>query len=274
MLYATAIKGFSGENRKSVSFVPNFILCMFNLFSKSKPAARPDYNILGVDMHSHLLPGIDDGSPDIETSVQLIRGMMELGYKKFITTPHIMWEMYRNTPAIIQEKLEALKVRLKAEQIDVQIEAAAEYFLDDHFSKMLDQKEKLLTFGDNFILVEFSMASPPFDLKDILFELQMQGYQPIIAHPERYIYLESNKAFYSELKEAGHFLQLNILSLGGAYGRSVEELAHWLLKKGFYDFAGTDLHHARHLQGLSNPAISGPLASLCRTGAIQNQSLL
>lgn len=246
---------------------------MFGLFSKSKPS-KADYSQLAVDMHSHLLPGIDDGSPDVATSIKLIRGMMELGYRKFITTPHIMWEMYRNTPAIIKEKLELLKEALLTEGIDVQIEAAAEYFIDDNLEKMLQRNEPLLTFGDKNILVEFSMASPPFDLKEVLFELQMQGYYPIIAHPERYIYLESNKQLYTELKDAGYAFQLNVLSLGGAYGRSAQELAQWLIKKGFYDFAGTDLHSFKHLDGLHNPQIASSLRPLLESGNLRNTSLL
>ncbi len=249
---------------------------MFKLFSKSKSSSTgpiPDYSQLKTDMHSHLLPGIDDGSPDIKTSVELIRGLTNAGFSKFITTPHIMWEMYKNTPEIIGEKLELVRQALKEEGMNVEINAAAEYFLDDHVEGLLKRGEKLLTISGNMVLSEFSLAYAPHSLKDILFEMQMQGYQPVIAHPERYTYLETNKDFYEELKDIGCWFQLNALSLAGYYGRSAQELAQHLIKKGYYDFIGTDLHGGRHLQSLASPAITAPLQKLLESGKIKNHIL-
>lgn len=248
---------------------------MFKLFSKSKDreSGNLSFQDVGVDMHSHLLPGIDDGSPNLETSVQLIKNMMALGFKKFITTPHIMWEMYKNTPEIIAEKLELVRNRLKEENIQVEINAAAEYFLDDHVEGLLQRNEKLLTIKDNWVLSEFSLASAPHGLKDILFTMQMQGYQPVIAHPERYLYLEGNKNFYEELKDIGCMFQLNILSLAGYYGKSAQELAHHLIKKGYYDLVGTDLHHGRHLDALRNYHAAAAFQKLMATGKINNHLL-
>ncbi len=244
---------------------------MFKLFSRST-SSHPDYSLLGTDMHSHLLPGIDDGSPDLDVSIELIKGMMDLGYTKLITTPHIMWDMYKNSKALILEKLELLRERVKKEGLAVEIDAAAEYFLDDHVAGLVKNNE-LLTFGGNMVLVEFSMAHPSMSLKDILFDMQMQGYQPVIAHPERYIYLEHNKEFYEELKTIGCLFQLNILSLGNNYGKSVHELASYLIKKGYYDLAGTDLHSMRHLDALKNSSLSGPLLKLVNSGTLRNKEL-
>jgi protein-tyrosine phosphatase len=246
---------------------------MFKLFSKSQKG-KPDFSQLRVDMHSHLLPGIDDGSPDMATSLKLVRGMMELGYSKFITTPHIMWDMYKNTREIILDKLELLRAAVKEEGLNVEINAAAEYFLDDYVAGLVKNNEPLLTVSGNMVLTEFSMAYPSHGLKDILFDMQMQGYQPIIAHPERYIYLEQNKEFYEELKDIGCLFQLNILSLSGYYGKTVQELAQYLLKKGHYDLVGTDLHNFRHLDALQNPDLSVTLQKLADSGKIQNKELL
>src|SRR4029079_8363024 len=232
-----------------------------------------DYGILHADIHSHLLPGIDDGSPDIETSVQLISGMKKLGYKKLITTPHIMWDVYKNTNSIILEKLELVRGRLADEQIDVEIHAAAEYFIDEHLGELVERKEPLLSFGNNLVLVEFSMVSQPFEWKNTLFEMQIQGYQPVIAHPERYAYLDRNKNFYDELKGAGYLFQLNMLSLSGQYGSSVTELARYLTKKGYYDLIGTDLHHARHLEALKSPSVFSSLQHVLESGKILNPTL-
>jgi len=197
---------------------------MLKFFSKSKPKRQSfDFSILNADMHSHLLPGIDDGAEDLENSLELIRGMNALGYKKLITTPHVLWDMYKNTHEIILEKLAVVKEAVKNAGMDVEIYAAAEYFLDEHVEELLKNKEPLLTIKDNMVLTEFSMAFPSMNIKEILFEMEMQGYQPIIAHPERYVYLERNKDFYRELKDIGCLFQLNILSLGGYYGRSVTE---------------------------------------------------
>jgi tyrosine-protein phosphatase YwqE len=245
---------------------------VFKLFSKSS-STIPDYSGLEIDMHSHLLPGIDDGSPNLELSLELIRRMMKLGFKKFVTTPHIMWEMYKNTPEIINEKLDLLRTALLQEGIDVEIRAAAEYFLDEHVEQLLATRQKLLTVADNMVLVEFSLASPPFNIKEVLFEMTMQGYQPIIAHPERYIYFEQAKDFYDELKDAGYYFQLNINSLSGYYGKSAESLAHYLLRKEYYNFLGSDLHHFRHIEALSKPVITPVLQKLVASGKIMNSKL-
>lgn len=224
-------------------------------------------------MHSHLLPGIDDGSPDLTTSLELIRGMKELGFTKLITTPHIMWDMYQNTRDGILSLVDEMRDVLAEQQIAIDFQAAAEYFLDDYVMGLLKRREPLLTFGDNYVLSEFSMASQPIDLKEILFEMRMQDYQPVIAHPERYAYLEHNKEFYDELKDAGYLFQLNILSLSGVYGKSVKELATYLVNKGYYDLVGTDLHHQRHLKALQNPAISSQVGKLLEAGHIRNSQL-
>src|SRR4030095_10491875 len=189
------------------------------------------------------------------------------------TTPHIMWDVYKNTRNIILERLQEVKSRLATEQLDIEIQAAAEYFIDDHLGELVEQKEPLLSFGNNFVLVEFSMVSQPFDWKKTLFEMQIQGYQPVIAHPERYAYMDRNKTFYDELKSAGYLFQLNILSLSGQSGNSVIDLARYLTKKGYYDLVGTDLHHARHLEALKNPSVFSSLQQLLDSGKILNPTL-
>ncbi|MEK7225982.1 MAG: CpsB/CapC family capsule biosynthesis tyrosine phosphatase [Bacteroidota bacterium] len=247
---------------------------MLRLFSKSKAAAaRADLSLLKTDMHSHLLPGIDDGSPDIKTSLELIKGMMELGYTKLITTPHIMWDMYKNTSEVILQKLELLRTAVKEEGLNVEINAAAEYFLDDYVAGIVKNNEPLLTVSGNMVLVEFSMAHPSMSLKDILFDMQMQGYQLIIAHPERYIYLERSKEFYDELKDIGCLFQANLLSLTGFYGKSQQELAQYLIKKGYYDLLGTDLHSGRHLDALHSPELGSHLQKILDSGKIINSQL-
>ena len=247
---------------------------MFSIFKKKKSGGEKiDYSLIGADMHSHLLPGIDDGAEDLETSVELIRGLQDLGYRKLITTPHIIWDLYKNTPTIINEKLDLVRKALKDEGIDVELNAAAEYFLDEHVEELLKKKEPLLTVSGNKVLIEFSMIFPSMNAKDVLFEMLMSGYQPIIAHAERYQYLQQNKEFYDELKDMGCLLQLNILSLYGHYGRTVRELAEYLLAKGFYDLVGTDLHHSRHLEELKHAEMTPALKKAFDSGQISNSLL-
>ena len=243
------------------------------LFGKKKSGPPADFSLLKTDMHSHLLPGIDDGSQDISTSLELIKGLKELGYSKLITTPHIMWDMYKNTREGILGKLELLQKAVVDAGINIEINAAAEYYLDEHVEGLIKNREPLLTIGKNWVLSEFSLAYPSHSLKSILFDMQMQGYQPVIAHPERYIYLENNKEFYQELKDIGCLFQLNLTSLVGYYGKSAQALAQYLIRNEYYDFVGTDLHHERHLEALRNPGLAPLLQKLNESGKIRNSEL-
>jgi tyrosine-protein phosphatase YwqE len=224
-------------------------------------------------LHSHLLPDIDDGARDMDTSLQLIKGLTDLGYHKIVTTPHILWEMYPNTPAIIEDGCKRVQQKLSEANNPVIFRAAAEYFMDEHFVEELQNKSPLLTIKDNLVLVEFSMVTAPFDLMEMIFELQMQNYQPIMAHPERYIYLRNKKTFFDELKEHGCLFQVNLLSLAGHYGTSVQEQAEYLIKKGYYEYAGTDLHHHKHLEALQKAASGAAFNRLKDSGLIRNHLL-
>ena len=174
-----------------------------------------------VDIHSHLLPGIDDGAKDLENAIALIEKMSSFGIKNFITTPHILGDLYPNTPEIIKSKLQEVQEALvKRNFTDITITAAAEYMLDEQFAVILE-KEEILTLKDNLVLVEMSYFSPPINLYDILFQLQLKGYKPILAHPERYNTYHNNFKEYYKLKRAGCLFQLNLLSLTEHYGKHV-----------------------------------------------------
>ena len=243
------------------------------LFFRKKASTPIDLSWLKTDMHSHLIPGIDDGSPDLPTSLQLIKGFADLGYKKLITTPHILWDIYPNTREIILDKYGLLKEAVIYAGLDIEIQVGAEYFLDEHFSSLLKNKTPLLALSGNMVLVEFSMLSAPFDLQEMLFEMQLQNYQPVIAHPERYSYLNRKREVFDELRQSGCLFQLNLLSLQGYYGNAVQELAEYLLKKDYYDFAGSDLHHERHMAGLQKLKSAGWMRKLMDSGSIKNQTL-
>jgi protein-tyrosine phosphatase len=245
---------------------------MFSIFKK-KVYPKTDLSPLGCDMHSHLLPDIDDGSPDVETSSILIQGLADLGYKKLITTPHIMWDVYKNNPQTIGSAYHELEKG--PEKPALPLDTAAEYYLDDYFDRLLDSKTPLLTLKGKWVLVEFSFVTVPVNLKQTLFNLQISGYQPVLAHPERYLYFADNKKMYDELRDAGCFFQINLLSLNGYYGRGPQELAEYLIKKKYVDLLGTDLHHERHLNALRSAGqLNDQIKFIFDTCNILNPTLL
>jgi protein-tyrosine phosphatase len=248
---------------------------MFGLFKKKEKltAFNGNYSGLHTDMHSHLLPGIDDGAPDVDTSIELIKGMMNLGYKKFITTPHIYPDLYPNTIETITAAHALLQQRLLEEKIEVEIKAAAEYFIDEQFPDRIDRKEQLLTIHKNWVLVEISFVSPPPDLNETIFKLIVAGYQPVLAHPERYSFYQYKKEVFQSFKDQGCLLQINLLSLVGYYGKSTQETARMLVKEQLVDLIGTDLHHTRHLQTMSHPSLMAETDALLQSGRILNPSL-
>ncbi len=223
-------------------------------FLRKKDSSKNFSPFLNIrqDIHSHILPGIDDGSPDVSISLKLIKGMCSLGIKKAVATPHIIGDMYRNTPETINAALEKIKTASKEQQLDIELSAAAEYMVDDHFISLLRRKEKLLTLDKNFILTEFSYSTMPQNVEEILFEIITEGYQPLLAHPERYFYYHKNFKIYHRLKEMGFLLQVNLLSLTGYYGLPVAKAAKYIFENGLADFVGTDMHHERHLRALLN----------------------
>lgn len=209
-----------------------------------------DLSWLEVDMHSHLIPGIDDGSKSLEESLELIQRLSSFGLRKIITTPHIMSEYYKNTPEIIAMGLEELRKAVKDDGISIEIEAAAEYYMDEILLERINDGEKLLTFGDNYILVETGFINKPQMLLETMFQLEMSGYKPILAHPERYQYLIGDKVLLENLVDRNILFQVNLLSLTGFYSKPVKDFAENLLERNLIKFLGTDCHNPRYLDML------------------------
>ena len=226
---------------------------MFSFFKKKKSSAIVPGNLpFTTDIHSHILPGIDDGSPDIETSLQLIQGLYNLGIRKSVATPHIIGDLYRNTPQTIAAALEKTKIACSNAGINIELSAAAEYMLDDYFLELLQKKEPLLTLHKNILLTEISYTSTPENLPEITSGIIEKGYLPILAHPERYHYYQQNFNEYYKLKEMGFVLQINLLSLTGYYGKRAAKAAMFILEKDLATLVGTDLHHHNHLAALGD----------------------
>ncbi|MEL7120737.1 MAG: CpsB/CapC family capsule biosynthesis tyrosine phosphatase [Bacteroidota bacterium] len=197
-------------------------------------------------MHSHLITGIDDGAKTIEETLGLLKQFKELGYQKVITTPHVYQEYYPNTSDIIKEGHAKVQVALQENEIELEFEAAAEYYLDEHFEELLDSGD-LLSFGNNHILIEMSFFAINPKLEEYIFNLNIKGYKPILAHPERYLYLGKKREQFERLKDLGCLLQCNLLSFTGHYGKEVKDQALWMWKNDFVDLLGSDCHHQGHL---------------------------
>ncbi|GAA4462206.1 capsular polysaccharide biosynthesis protein [Nemorincola caseinilytica] len=211
---------------------------------------KADWSFLRADMHSHFLPGIDDGAKSPEDTAVLLKGMADMGYTHIITTPHVMIDHHPNTTHTILSALQVAQQVIKEHNINITLRAAAEYYMDDHFDRLLET-EKLLPIHKNEVLVEFSMMFEPPQLANTLFNMQASGYKPIIAHPERYTFFHRTPDKYHELKDRGCLLQMNLLSLTGYYGQHVKAAAERMLADKLYDYCGSDAHHERHVAALN-----------------------
>lgn len=230
---------------------------MINWFKK-----QPLLNTLGTDMHSHLLPGLDDGVQSFEEAAQVIEKMKELGFSKLITTPHIMSDAYRNTPEGIAAKCDALNLYLKQHNLSIEVHAAAEYYLDENLTDKLAAKERLLTFGKRYLLFELNFMVEPLNLNDFIFSLVTSGYKPVLAHPERYLFYQQQPRKLEDLLSRGVLMQLNLTSLTGYYSKAAADLARLMIEEKWVHFAGSDCHHNMHVQVLEEALKSKPMQKL------------
>lgn len=204
-----------------------------------------------TDIHSHLLPGIDDGAKDEQDSLELINTLKEYGFSQFTATPHILPGVWNNTREGIESKHKSILEFFSKEGMNLPFNAAAEHMMDDTFVELFKSKP-LQTLKENYVLVEMSYINAPINLYDILFELQLAGYKPVLAHPERYMFFHHKFEEYNKLKKAGCLFQLNLLSATGYYGEAVLKAAEKLLNENMIDFTGSDVHHKRHAEAFKN----------------------
>jgi len=242
----------------------------FSSLFKPKPLSTAN-NPFRVDLHSHLLPQIDDGVQSLKESVELIKQFQLLGYTKLITTPHVINDFYPNNREIISNKLQIVQKTLKAENIDIVLEASAEYYVDMHFMSLIED-DNLLTFMDHYVLFETSYTDKPMILKHVITLLLRKGYIPVLAHPERYKYLHSNIALYKELKALGVMFQVNAKSLynksSASYGIALK-----LIELGLVDFIGSDAHRMRDVKKLQSFLSSRTCKKLIKRNDIKNKIL-
>ena len=225
-------------------------------FSKKATIAQIKLLADGTDYHSHILPGVDDGISSMDEALQALQSFSAMGIKELWLTPHIM-EDFPNTPASLQMRYEALLNEYKG---PIALHLAAEYMIDNLFDELLDTGHLLpIGEGGNHLLVETSYFTPPIHLEDTLQRIKSKGYHPLLAHPERYMYMDNSQ--YRTLHQSGVKMQLNILSLAGAYGRAVQKKAAWLLKNNMYTAAGSDLHSTDALDIINATPLDKELCS-------------
>jgi protein-tyrosine phosphatase len=225
---------------------------MFNFFKKKTVQKREitfNYESIMVDMHSHVLPGIDDGAQNPQESVDLIKRMMSLGIKKIIATPHVMADYFKNTPETIAGALAILKAELEKERIDIVVETAAEHYFDETFETRIENK-KLMTMGDNYVLFELSFINKPPNVIEVIQKMAKLGYKPILAHPERYPYMDIDQL--NVIRGWGCSLQLNTIALTGYYGKDVKKKAEEMVDNQLVDFISSDMHNLKHADALQH----------------------
>ena len=224
---------------------------IFNLF-KAKPTLKELIPEGFVDIHSHILPGIDDGAKNIEESVELIEGLKKLGFCKIIGTPHTYPGMYNNSVDSIKSSYEKIKKNYQSKAVDIKY--ASEYYIDSSLIQKAENKE-LLCLKNNYILLECGFTGITNDFFDIIFKIIISGYKPVLAHPERYLYFTDDFKKIYKLKKMGVLFQINLLSINGIYGEKVVDFSNKLLKNNLIDFVGSDLHNKNQLISLSEHKI-------------------
>ena len=227
---------------------------MFHFFSRK--TFLIDYLEGFIDIHNHILPGIDDGAKTVEDAIELINAFSQFGVKNFIATPHIMHNYYPNTPETIDNSLILLKNELlKNGMKDVSIQASAEHMIDDNFESLLENGE-VVPLGNNYLLIEMSYLQASINFDEAIQKIARHTYFPILAHPERYLYLHGNFKKHKEYKNQGLHYQLNLLSLSKYYGKEVQQMAFKLLEEGMINFVGSDIHNISQLNCLKEVQLS------------------
>ncbi|MFH1319981.1 MAG: CpsB/CapC family capsule biosynthesis tyrosine phosphatase [Bacteroidota bacterium] len=246
---------------------------IFKTLFKSEPKLPPaDLSALHTDVHSHLIPGIDDGAKTMDESINMIRELHLLGYKKLITTPHIMCDHQKNTKEGILWGLQKLREAVKKEDIPIDLESAAEYYADFDLEAKIEQND-LLTFGDNYVLFELSFLNLPENLGRIIFKLHTSGYKPVIAHVERYAYWHNNFNAYRQLKDADVLFQLNIPSLAGYYSPQIKKAAERLIDDDMIELLGTDCHSMNYIEFIKSSLTKKSLRKVLSSGKLLNNTL-
>jgi protein-tyrosine phosphatase len=221
---------------------------MFLISNLFKKKTTPNTPVL-CDMHNHVLFGIDDGSKSLDYSIEMIHQMMNLGFKKLIFTPHVISDYYPNNKETISTPFLALQQFVKDNHIDIKIEYGAEHLIDDVFiQNVKNNPENILTFGNKNVLIETPFINQPIQLEQVIFDLINKGFTPILAHPERYVYLQSDYELVNKIFQTGVKFQINLLSLISHYSPQSTKLAKYIVENKLYHYVSSDAHKLSHIE--------------------------
>ncbi|NLH49822.1 MAG: hypothetical protein GX444_14670 [Myxococcales bacterium] len=195
-----------------------------------------------IDMHTHLLPGFDDGAKEAAESLEILFQARQAGFDGIAVTPHVMVGVYEPTRAAVDEAIRLLLERTRLEMPGLVLHPGAEYYLDDHFYQRLEAGRIDPLAGGTHVLVELPLLKLPPLTKEFAFRIRIKGFVPILAHPERYADVGREPRLAEMLTHAGYRLQINLGSLTGMYGRKARKAAEWMLKHELVDFVGSDAH--------------------------------
>lgn len=252
----------------------NKFLNLFKKEEEERPSALTDYSTMLVDFHNHVLPGIDDGSKSMEDSMTMLRNFEALGLKKVIASPHSMADGYINSNEKILQLREEVRLEIKKNNINLEFDAAAEYYMDELFMEKLERKD-LLTIGNNYVLMELSYLSKPNNTGEVIYKMQISGYRLILAHPERYpYYYEDSFANYKNFKDRGVFFQINLGSLVGKYGAQAKYTAEKMIDENMVEFVSSDLHTVPQFQMLRDCLKSKHLEKILSSDILRNKTLV
>jgi protein-tyrosine phosphatase len=245
---------------------------MFSWLKSKLPLPQIPWG-LKVDLHNHVLPGIDDGAKNTDQTIGLLRGIQSLGFDQVIATPHIAAGIYSNTPETISSAYKTIQEDACSEK-QILRGFAAEYMLDDYFDRQIATGLLCLPNPEHkkYVLVEFPYMDLPYHWHDSIFDLRRAGYTPILAHPERYSYIKPT-IMLERFRSTGLMFQLNLLSLSPYYGKSVMQVAHFYMTEGLYDFAATDMHHEYHLAGLNKMALDSKISEQIASYPFKNNMI-
>ncbi|MEQ8473487.1 MAG: CpsB/CapC family capsule biosynthesis tyrosine phosphatase [Marinoscillum sp.] len=209
---------------------------------------RRQSNDLTVDIHSHLIPGIDDGVKNLGEALLILEEFEKIGVRKVVTTPHVHPDYYPNTRKEILLGLDSVNLALQKSQLKIKLEAAAEYFIDGSFLDLLNDPEEILSFGGaRYVLVETPFMNKPLIFDEVIFKMKSLGFTPVLAHPERYSFISEDLSWIKKVRDQGVLLQITSSSLLGVYGKEAQKTAKKLLKEQMVDFVGSDVHRIKQM---------------------------
>ncbi|MBR1792936.1 MAG: hypothetical protein IJ764_04780 [Bacteroidales bacterium] len=244
-------------------------------FLKRNTKVEPIFEALEVDMHNHMIPGVDDGSESMEMSAECIRTMWEVGYRKMYITPHFCFPKYANDEEDIKRRYEELKSYLKSQGVEMDLVGiGGEYRIDDSFAKRVKEPHFLTVGSDKYLLVELSLHSQRMGFENTIYEVQMQDQQVILAHPERYLYIDVNSSKFEKLKDQGVLFQCNVLSLSGFYGKEAQSRAMKFIERGWVELLGTDTHNLVYAKALRDATQNRTVRKVLEHHEFMNKELV